>query len=173
MRKVKQIDGEPTIVTVPKFYTVGNKTYVGDFDKLDSNIHEKAGFFKLVEPDYNPRIEKKGSLIWDETNRVFTYQVERKNFDLETLKESHRREVLAVIREVSQITSDVKNIYDPLRETPGNIPQDFKKLVKKVQPLRQRARNEIDSLSTVQEALDYIVRGPEVKGYIEQLKSFL
>jgi hypothetical protein len=64
-------------------------------------------------------------------------------------------------------------VYDPLRTNPENIPEGFKLLVGQLLPLRERANMEINALTTPEEALNYVVRGPEIEGYIEQLKSFL
>lgn len=67
----------------------------------------------------------------------------------------------------------MKNVYDPLRTNPEAIPEEFKLLVAQVLPLRERAYAEIEALATVEDALNYVVRGPEVEGYILMLQAFL
>ena len=66
-----------------------------------------------------------------------------------------------------------KNVYDPLRTNPENIPIDLQNLILQAQILRQRAIDEINALSTQEEAIQYIIKGEEVENYINMLKSFL
>ncbi len=154
---------------MPKYFA----HFAGNFDTQPDEVHEKFGFYPVVVPEFNPALQAIGNIFFDKANKVFTYPVISKKFDLEELKSNHRQCVLDVIREVSQIASDIKNIYDPLRISPDSIPANFKNLVAQVLPLRQRAMQEIDQLKTVEEALEYVVRGPQVVGYIETMKTFL
>lgn len=154
---------------MPKYWA----HYSGNFAEQSDDVHEQFGFYPVVFPDYNPQLQTRGEIYWDEVRQVFTYPVTNKVFDLEELKQQHRDMMPEVIREISQLASDIKNIYDPLRDKPQNIPPEFKQLVAMILPLHQRGKAEIEALSTVEEALAYVVRGPQVEGFITQLKTFL
>lgn len=76
MNKVKIINNIPQIVTVPKFYTLGTTTYVGDFDKQSNEIHKQAGYYPLVQPEFNFDTQKRGDeLIFDVDGEFYTYEV--------------------------------------------------------------------------------------------------
>ena len=168
----KNENGTPKrYVNLPENY----KNYIG-FNRMSSTIHEQEGFFLLNVPQpgihYSQDLQERGDIIWDEVNNWYTYQINDKVIDVEAEKQKHYAVLSAVIDEISGIVSAVKNVYDPLRDTPENIPEDFKTLVRQVQPLRAVAISEIEALSTPEEAVTYVVRGPQVQGYIELLKSF-
>lgn len=153
---------------MPKYWA----HYAGNFAEQSDEVHEQFGFFPVVFPEYNPQLQTRGEIYWDEVQQVFTYPVSDKVLDLEELKAQKQAEVTAVVEEISQIISTAKNLYDPWRDTPEAIPQDFKDLVAQRTLLLARANAEIDALTTVADAVNYIIRGPEVEAYIDMLKQF-
>lgn len=114
-------------------------------------------------PDYPHLLLKRGH--WTIIPRVFP--------TIEESKAKHYQDLKDVTQEISSIVSSVKNIYDPLRKNLDNFPIEFENLVNMILPLRQQAISEIEALITEQEAYEYAIRGQQVEGFIEQLKSFL
>lgn len=172
--KAKEVDGRIKIFNrLPSKYVSEIMNIAGGFHLLPIEIHEAEGFFDLIEPAFDPAKQRLGDIYFDDVNEVFTYSVEDIVFNLEDLKNGHRQVVKQVICEMSGLISSIKNIYDPFRTNPENIPEEFKNLLLQLMLLRDRADTEISGLATIDEALNYVVRGPEIERYITQLKSFL
>jgi hypothetical protein len=138
-----------------------------------SGYQYEDGWRDAIKPEINPLLQVYGEMYFDEIADAVTFEVIDKAIDITAEIQRHYRVVEDTIREISGIISVVKNIYDPLRDAPENIPADFKTLVRQVQSLRQRAYDEIEALTTPEEVLNYVVRGPEVDGYINQLESYI
>lgn len=137
------------------------------------NYPYKDGWRDEKRPEYDPRLQTLGEKYYDPENDIVTFFVVDLTIDLNEVKQRHYDDVTNTVKEISSIVSAVKNVYDPLRDTPQNIPPDFVTLVRQVQALRQRAYDEIAGLTTPEAAVSYVVRGPEVEGYINLLKSFI
>lgn len=155
-------------VKLPENY----KNYIG-FDKMDESIHQQEGFFPLIEPIYNKKLQEPGEIFFNDAESRFEYEIIDKVIDLDVEKQRHREDLEQTIREVSTIVSACKNVYDPLRTNPEAIPKGFRDLVSMILPLRQQAIDEIEALSTPEEAVNYVVRGPLVEQFINQLKAYL
>ena len=66
-------------------------------------------------------------------------------------------------------------VITPLGLTPNRIPTDLISFLTANHPedLNTRAITEIESLSTKEKAINYKIKGTEIKDYIDYLKSFL
>ena len=49
------------------------KGVAGNFSKLSEEEIKAYGFYDVVTPSYNPRIQKLSDIFWDADNKVFTY----------------------------------------------------------------------------------------------------
>ena len=81
--KAKDYNGTIKIYnTVPKSYG----SIIGGFDLLSDSDLKGHGFYDVVTPSYDPRIQELGSIQWDSANSVFTYPITNKTWS-ETLSE--------------------------------------------------------------------------------------
>ena len=133
---------------MPKYWA----NYAGNFDVQPDEIHEQFGFYPVYFPPFNPQLQDRSSELLPDLVNIdgklyYTYSVTDKVFDLEALKQGHYDTVDAVSDEISLIVSKVKNIYDPWRSNPENIPVDFVALVDQRIPWMQQAQTEIASLN--------------------------
>lgn len=155
-----------------------NKPIVG----LDSNI-----LFYMTIIDEKPTYTEDEKLIYSESltsdfhpeyshlliNRG-SWQIVSKTYpSIDQSKKKLYSELKVLIGEFSSYVSICKNIYDPLGITPEAIPEDLKNLILQVATLRGRAHNEIEALSTEKEAHEFSLKGEEISGFLNQLKSFL
>lgn len=125
-------------------------------------------------PQINRHFEYLGAPFYDESLDAVSYQVESSETPtLEQIKESHRKSLGDVMNEISDIVTLYKNINDPFSNTPENISSEFSNLMMQSLVLKSRAIQEINLLQTREDAVNYVIRGPEVIQYINTLKSFI
>lgn len=51
---------------------------IGNFNMLSEDEIKGYGFYDVIIPDYDPRIEVKSEIYWDSENEVFTYDISDK-----------------------------------------------------------------------------------------------
>lgn len=162
MKKYK-IENNSIISTVILEKLSDNSLYLRDEGWVDEQI-----------PQINRHFEYLGTPFYDETLDVVSYQVESSETPtLEQIKESHRKSLGDVMNEISDIVTLYKNINYPFSNTPENISSEFSNLMMQSLVLKSRAIQEINSLQTREDAVNYVIRGPEVIQYINTLKSFI
>lgn len=154
---------------MPKYWA----NFAGNFHKQSDEVHESFGFYPVVEPEYNTKLQRLGVLVFNENDKVFEYAIEDIDYNLDELKQGLKDELKELISEVSGIVARIKTIYNPLDLTPENIPDGFKMLVQQLVPIKTRVINDIDSLESIEDALDFKVYSNEANQYLESLKSFL
>ena len=62
---------------------------MGNFSKLSEEEIQTYGFYDVVNPDYDSRIQIKSEIYWDSENKVFTYTISDRELSntLEELKD--------------------------------------------------------------------------------------
>jgi len=78
-----EINGE--IRTFPNIPNKWNGT--NGYNYEDASIHYVDGFRSVVEPTYNTATQRKGAMVYDNANNVFTYEVINLTVDELTAKE--------------------------------------------------------------------------------------
>lgn len=144
-----------------------------NFKEADEATIRSEGFYNLITPEHNSRYQRLGEIIFDESKKVFIYTLEDIEYNLEDLKAKHYSDLFETLKEVSTLATHCKNVYDPLGLNPDNLPIELRNLILMIAGLRQRAHDEIESLDNIDDALDYVIKGPEIIGLINYLKSFL
>jgi hypothetical protein len=74
------------------------KGVMGNFSMLSDEEIKAYGFYDVIIPEYNGLSEKLSDIFWDESNKVFTYNVEDKdlsNTTIEKLKEGQIKDLKA------------------------------------------------------------------------------
>ncbi len=154
---------------MPKYWA----NFAGNFHQQSDEIHESFGFYTVVEPKYNTKLQRLGELVFNDENKVFEYTIEDINYNLDELKQGLKDELKGLINEVSGIVARIKTIYNPLDLTPENVPEDFKTLVQQLVPIKTRVIADIDALETIEDVLDFKVYSNEANQYLTALNSFL
>ena len=169
-------NGNIVKVGLPLTDTINGVLYYQNFRSLpDSVLYQQGWRWNVVVPEHDSIYERLGDVYYDLGNDVITYHIDSVHYDLQTLKENHYRDLDNTFNEASQIIIQLNNRYNPMGVSPERIPAELVGLLQYMNPkdLLTRGTAEIDSLSTIEEALNYKVRGPEIEGYINTLKSFL
>jgi hypothetical protein len=76
-------------IGLPKYY----KHWAGGFDSLSDEIHEQEGFFPIVSPTFDSTTQQLGSIYFDEGQKIFTYPVIDKVFDIQKIKDQKLKTV--------------------------------------------------------------------------------
>tara|TARA_B100000287_G_C20661714_1_gene790346 strand:+ start:545 stop:1009 length:465 start_codon:yes stop_codon:yes gene_type:complete len=77
-----------TFISLPKSY--GN--IIGGFDLLSDAELQSYGFYDVVTPEYNLKIQELGPISFDSENNVFTYPVNDKTWS-ETLAQLKEKQI--------------------------------------------------------------------------------
>lgn len=75
---------------LPSKYVTETMNIAGGFDLLPTEIHEQEGFFDVVTPAFDPKLQLLGEIYFDEENRVFTYPVINKTAEEIEAEETNR-----------------------------------------------------------------------------------
>lgn len=87
--KAKNYNGSiKTFINLPKSY--GN--IIGGFDLLSDAELQSYGFYDVVTPEYNSKIQELGPISFDSENNVFTYPVNDKTWS-ETLAQLKEKQI--------------------------------------------------------------------------------
>lgn len=69
-----------TYKSLPTEYTKSDGSVILNFRKASTETLEAEGFYDVVKPSYDSRIEKLGNIEWDADNSEFTYPKSDKTF---------------------------------------------------------------------------------------------
>ena len=144
-----------------------------NFREADEATLRSEGFYDVITPLHDTRHQRLGELIFHEDKKIFIYELEDIIYDLNEIKQRHYNDLFETLKEISSLATHCKNVYDPLGLNPENLPEALRNLILMIAGLRHRAHYEIESLDNIDDALDYVIRGPEIEGLINYLKSFL
>lgn len=152
--KARIVNGK--IIKYPKLPSSFGNTIIG-FDKLDSSVHESAGFYDIITPSYDSKTQYISNLHTIDNYKdadgkkrtVFIYDVKTKTFS-ETLSELKKKKIQElksvaynklsstdwyVTRKAEKgtaIPDDIKTERDNIRSTVNNKESEIKGLTKKV-----------------------------------------
>jgi len=150
---------------MPKFYTTATVTYAGDFDKQPDSVHEAEGFYPVIYPTINPKLQKVGDLYFDATNKVFTYQIVDRVINLDSEKQR-------LLNDLDVLSDEIMMLNQKAEFNHPEMPQELIDLQDQTRGLYFFAKAEIEALATPEDAVNYVLRGPQVAALIESYKSF-
>ena len=77
--KAREIDGKiTTYKTLPETWD-GKNGHIINFRRASKDVLEAEGFYDVVIPPYNPLIQNKGGIAWDNKKKIFTNTISDKN----------------------------------------------------------------------------------------------
>ena len=150
---------------MPKFYKTATITYAGDFDKQPDAVHEAEGFYPVIMPVINTRMQKIGDLYFDDAKKIFTYQIVDLIIDIDNEKKR-------LLDALDLLSDEIMLLNQKAEFNHPEKPQELIDLQDQTRGLYFYAKSEIDALSTPEEAMNYILRGPQVEALITAYKSF-
>jgi hypothetical protein len=156
-------------VNLPKYY----KHWSGGFPEEAIAVHEAEGFFKVPDAVFNPETQYLGEIVETGLNTYEWDIIDKPAPVLAELQAEHIAIIVDVMTEMTGITSIVKNIHDPLNRGTSVFPAGLQELVIQILPIRDTAYSEIDALSTVLDAQNYVARTTTMEDLIVALKTFI
>lgn len=158
------------------FYSLTLEKLIPDYPLQDAELHKSDGWVEEIVPQYTSE-QVIGDIYYDNSLKLVThYIVDKKStYTIEELKLLHYQDLDSTKSEINDIIKDLNNKYNPLGTSPERIPTALKDFLIANHPedLDTRAKTEIEALTTQEESKVYIIKGTEINGYINYLKSFL
>ena len=155
---------------LPSKYVNETMNIAGGFDLLPTEIHEQEGFFDVVTPAFDPKLQWLGGIFFDEENRVFTYPLVDNVYDLDQLLQKRLDEFdqfqKGFRREITELYLEEIAL--------GILPEEVKQLIAL---LRQRRDEIIAELKEFRETenlerlLNYSFHTQETEQFKSMLKS--
>jgi len=149
--KAKNYNGSiKTFINLPKSY--GN--IIGGFDLLSDTELQSYGFYNVVTPEYNSKIQELGSISFDSENNVFTYSVNNKTWSetLAQLKEKQIEEAKIFARTLLYNT----DWYVVRKAEKGTaIPDDIETQRDNIRTTCNNHESAINALTTKASVMDY------------------
>ena len=127
---------------------------IGNFSMLSEDEIKNYGFYDVIIPDYDPRIEVKSEIYWDSENEVFTYDISDKVLSntLQELKDIRITELKFVIH-----TKLTKTDWYITRKSERDIaiPADIISEREDIINLYETNKTNINNLTTKKEVVVY------------------
>lgn len=127
--------------------------YLIGFDLMSDEVHQEYGFYPVVIPDYNPRIQQRSTQpVFDAENKVFTFTITDVEVDIEQLraelKEKHRSDAEA--QHAALNAQDWKDI-----RVIGSVSPEQKAKHEAITATYRETCSLIDACKTIAELLSY------------------
>lgn len=125
---------------------------LGNYDKLSKNIHELDGFYDIVEPEYDPILQEVNYIYFDENNKIFTYKVIDKNFNLNVEKNKKIKKLKELSNEEFSKTDwyYIRKLRNGI-DIPIEIENKSRDLYYKIEQIE----NEINNIDNIRDLLTY------------------
>ena len=150
--KAIEINGQiKTYTTIPESY--GN--ILGGFNLLSDNELKNYGFYDIITPEYDIRIEGVGELYFNKENEVFTQDVTDLPFN-ESLTEMKNTSINQFKNSVNQELKITDWYITRNQETGEAIPNDITTARKELRNKTVIVENDINALETKKAVKIYI-----------------
>ena len=150
--KAIEINGQiKTYTTIPESY--GN--VLGGFNLLSDNELKNYGFYDIITPEYDIRIEGVGELYFNKENEVFTQDVTDLPFN-ESLTEMKNTSINQFKNSVNQELKITDWYITRNQETGEAIPNDITTARKELRNKTVIVENDINALETKKAVKIYI-----------------
>ncbi len=131
------------------------KGVMGNFSMLSDEEIKAYGFYNVIIPEYNGLSEKLSDIFWDESNKVFTYNVEDKdlsNTTIEKLKEDQIKDLKA--RGYSELQKTDWYVWRKT-EKDINMPSAISSERDAIREKINTKESEINALTTKKDIMEY------------------
>ncbi len=169
---IAKIDKEGNIITYPELPRYW-ANYAGNFHEQSKDIHEKFGFYPVIVPDYNNRLQKLVNLHFNEKKRVFEYDIEDLNITLDDVKKDLRQEVKAFTQSLAAVITQIKNVYDPMNIDSSALPEGFAQLAREGASIRLEILDKIENAESIEETLNLNAFSEDLFRVLEDLRDLL
>ena len=149
--KAKNYNGSiKTFINLPKSY--GN--IIGGFDLLSDTELQSYGFYNVVTPEYNSKIQELSPIFFDSKNNVFTYTVNNKTWS-ETLAQLKEKQIEEAKISAKIFLSDTDWYAARKAEKGTKIPDDIFLQRDNIRIACDNHETAINNLTTKAAVMDY------------------
>jgi len=128
------------------------------------------GIYPIVMPTFDSRTHKLGNLIWDANNSVFTHELISLGATLDDIKQSLKRRLK---EDWKYAESEARPYIDYMENNNNTIPTNIENNLKTIFDNMNSIKEEIQALSTLQEALDYEYPESQIKIGLEYVRDLI
>lgn len=149
--KAIDINGEIKIYSkLPKSW--GN--IIGGFNTLSDEEAKEYGFYDVVSPDYDNKVQNLGDIYFDSDNEVFTYAVNNRTWD-ESLSELKLNKIESLRNDTNNKLAETDWYVIRNAERSIDIPQDIQDARAAILSNHDTSESEINALSTKKSVVSY------------------
>jgi len=127
---------------------------LGGFDLLSDDELKTYGFYDVVIPDYDSRVEDLGELYFDSTSETFTKDVSNKTWVL-TLAELKEQQINNFKHSIGSKLQETDWYIVRNQETGDAIPVDITSARQALRDQSEVVENEINALTTKKAVMSY------------------
>lgn len=129
-------------------------------EKLSESELNEKNIFRYQVPEFDPIVQKTGSLVFDEANNVVTREVIDKTFDIQTEKDKKIRQIQDYI---SSLLASTDKYFIRKQERDIDIPTEVQKERYFIHSESDRMKNEVQAFTDVKNVLTYNINIPDLK----------
>lgn len=149
---------------VSVFTRENGQAFWGGYENM-SELHYEDGWRDEIIPEFNPARQNLENMRYDPQIDMVVYDVVDKVINLDVEKKRHLTNLGNLRQEISIIVTQIKLMYDP-------EPEELTQMTPMIRGLYEYAKQEISEL-TEENVIEYVLRGPQVQGLLQTLKSML
>jgi hypothetical protein len=139
--------------TIPEQMTNGVLgTTIGGYDKLSDEIHKLDGFYDVVEPDFNKKLQELGEIYFDSDNEIYTYPVINKVI---TLKSEKNKKIKELKKKGQDKLSETDWYYLRFLRNGTPVPDDIQSDSDLTYFKLNKKESEINDLNDILDVLNY------------------
>ena len=149
--KAIDINGEIKIYSqLPKSW--GN--IIGGFNTLSDEEAKEYGFYDVVSPDYDNKVQNLGDIYFDSDNEVFTYAVNNRTWD-ESLSELKLNKIESLRNDTNNKLAETDWYVIRSAERSIDIPQDIQDARAAILSNHDTSESDINALTTKKSVANY------------------
>jgi hypothetical protein len=152
MRYARKYKGKiETFRQKPKILTTDSGSVMG-LQNAEENTLAQYGILPVEIPQFNPKTHRLGDVYWDNDNSIFTREIISLNITLNDIKS----ELIQKLKADWKFAEEESRPYlNYMKDSNTPIPQDVENTVSTFFSFLTSTKEEIQAISTLQEALDY------------------
>lgn len=170
MRYARNYKGEIEVFNQPpKILITDSGSVMGLQNAGDSTLAE-YGLYPVVPPSYDIRTHKLGDIIWDSGSLHWTYNLVSLNTSLNDIKSELKAKLKNAWKETEY---EARPYINYKTENSQSIPSNIKTTLNNFYTLLNSTREDIQALSTLQEALDYNYPSSSIQTGLDYVRNLI
>lgn len=133
------------------------KGVIGNFSKLSNEEIKSYGFYDVVTPEYDNKVQKLSDIYFDSDNDVYTYDVSSRTWE-ETLVELKENKLIQLKEHTNSLLGVTDWYYIRKLQRDVNIPQEIEDEREAILSNHNNHETEINALTKKADVIKYEFR---------------